>query len=589
MSLSDISDLTDISSDEDDVPLAKRNTKAKKSPKEYKIANVPPCTPDSAIYSQVTLWYDGLQCSSQKFIPSTDQIIENAIDLDPEYQRDVVWQEEKQSGLIDSLLRNYYIPPIIFAVTIQDDGSELRTCIDGKQRLTSIQRFTNEKLWFKSSATNTKRKLLPQYLRTQFTNKQIVCIEYTELNNDQEREIFQRVQLGVALTPAERLQAIAGPWSTTIREIQNHALGEEGFQGYLDWGHARGRDFQCLATIGYLIENHPKTTVPGTKALEKWLQRTEPVPARLRADLHETFRIFVTLARDKKYSGSLNRPTRVSPIEFVMIGVLIYLKRQTLSLTQISSAVEKMRKDVRASHTDIRSNTRVTKHLTEFMAKKIKVSELKSDGEGNKPAAQVVAKAAKPAKRKRPIYSDDSDSDHLDRISKVKPSNYSTESTDPAPVEACQVKLVRKGQGLHPLPQTSVTPKPSQPSGSSRKTNNSMSGILPAPAEKPPLLTPATKTTWHGLPPLSLPSTSNGHNSHTISKSESTHIPLAVQTGPTIKAESPQISSLNSLAPTRMSVADRLAPIRAAKASLVSGIGAAVSFCEQRWRISGNA
>ena len=28
--------------------------------------------------------------------------------------KDVVWQEEKQSGLIDSILRNYYIPPIIF-------------------------------------------------------------------------------------------------------------------------------------------------------------------------------------------------------------------------------------------------------------------------------------------------------------------------------------------------------------------------------------------------------------------------------------------------------------------------------------------
>ncbi|KAI9462076.1 hypothetical protein HD554DRAFT_2027739, partial [Boletus coccyginus] len=288
------------------------------------------------------------------------------------------------------------------------------------------------KLWFKSTATNTRRKLLPQHLRTQFANKQIVCVEYTQLNSDQEREIFQaseatprRVQLGVALTPAERLQALVGPWSTVIREIQNQVLGEEGFEGYLDWGHARGRDFQCLATIGYLIENHPKTATPGTKTLEKWLQKTQPVSTQLRVDLHETFRIFVTLARDKKYSGSLNKPTRVSPIEFVMLGVLIYLKRQTLSLTQISSAIEKMRKDVRASHQDIRSNSRVTKHLMEFMAKKIKVSELKSDGEGDKPAALAIAKAAKPAKRKRPVYSDDSDTEPT---SMVKTAKHSTGS-----------------------------------------------------------------------------------------------------------------------------------------------------------------
>lgn len=211
-----------------------------------------------------------------------------------------------------------------------------------------------------------------------------------------------------------------------IHEIQHQVLGEEGFEGYLDWGHARGRDFQCLATIGYLIENHPKTAVPGTKTLEKWLQKPQPVSTQLRADLVETFRIFVTLARDKKYSGSLNRPTRVSPIEFVMIGVLIYLKRKTLSLTQISSAVEKMRKDVRASHQDIRSNARVTKHLVEFMSKKIKVSELKSDGDGDKPAALAMAKAAKPVKRKRPAYSDESDTEPP---SKVKATKYSAGST----------------------------------------------------------------------------------------------------------------------------------------------------------------
>ena len=40
MSLSGISDLTDVSSDEDDVPLAKCTSKVKKAPKEYKITGV---------------------------------------------------------------------------------------------------------------------------------------------------------------------------------------------------------------------------------------------------------------------------------------------------------------------------------------------------------------------------------------------------------------------------------------------------------------------------------------------------------------------------------------------------------------------
>lgn len=107
-----------------------------------------------------------------------DQIISGDINLEPEYQRgkcivvpdaafftidpDVVWPEAKQIGLIDSIFRNYYVPPIIFcefvpvlsaicsklsaAVNSSEDGSETRTCIDGKQRLTSIQRCVSQSL-----------------------------------------------------------------------------------------------------------------------------------------------------------------------------------------------------------------------------------------------------------------------------------------------------------------------------------------------------------------------------------------------------------------------------------------------------------
>jgi Protein of unknown function DUF262 len=44
-------------------------------------------------------------------------------------------------GLIDSIFRNFYIPPVIFAVEKDEDGKELRVCVDGKQRLTSISKF----------------------------------------------------------------------------------------------------------------------------------------------------------------------------------------------------------------------------------------------------------------------------------------------------------------------------------------------------------------------------------------------------------------------------------------------------------------
>ena len=70
------------------------------------------------------------------------------INLDPQYQRSSkVWSEEKQSFLIDSLVKNFPIPPIFLHEFIdQDSGKTKYDVIDGKQRLTSIFKFIEGQL-----------------------------------------------------------------------------------------------------------------------------------------------------------------------------------------------------------------------------------------------------------------------------------------------------------------------------------------------------------------------------------------------------------------------------------------------------------
>ncbi|OBZ73327.1 hypothetical protein A0H81_07172 [Grifola frondosa] len=411
MSLSDFeSDLTELSSsDEEYIPVSLKPQKKKAPSKpnaEYKVTNAlrPPRTTS---YTARSLY---------------DQIIDGAIILDPPYQRDVVWSEPKQVGLIDSLLRNYYIPPLIFAVTSRDDGTESRVCIDGKQRLTSIQQFmdglichkdtfTNKKYWFKGG-TGKRVPLPKQYLQA-FANKQIVCVEYDSLSDDQEREIFRRVQMGVALTPAERMQAIAGPWTTLIRDIQLKVLGEDGFGEDLDWGHARGRDFQCLASIVYLIDNYPTSKFPDATQLEKWLSSSGPVSANFQEGIMDTFRIFIALVKDSKYNAAFQKPTRVSPIEFTMTGVLIHLYRLKFSLQQLSSAIWKMRADVRTKHVDVRANTKVASTMYTFITEDIKGIELQGDEKGDSPAVTMIKSASLTCKlSKREREEDTSDNEY---------------------------------------------------------------------------------------------------------------------------------------------------------------------------------
>lgn len=70
------------------------------------------------------------------------------INLNPKYQRSSeVWNLEKQSFLIDSIVKNFPIPPIFLHEFIdQDSGKTKYDVIDGKQRLTSIFKFIEGRL-----------------------------------------------------------------------------------------------------------------------------------------------------------------------------------------------------------------------------------------------------------------------------------------------------------------------------------------------------------------------------------------------------------------------------------------------------------
>ncbi|KAG1727764.1 uncharacterized protein EDB91DRAFT_886494 [Suillus paluster] len=334
-----------------------------------------------------------------------EQIIGSDIDLDPEYQRDVVWPEAKQIGLIDSILRNFYIPPVIFVSHQHDDGSESKTCIDGKQRLTSIQRFmdglihhkdpeTNDKYWYKSTVENQQGRspgrMLPERYRRLFANKQIVCIEFQDLPDSEEREIFQRVQLGMALTPAEKLQVVNTSMASFVRKVEAEYFTEGKPLGgrALDWDRSRGGDFRCIAQALYCISKYPSLNSVGTVGqIDKWLHNPTRTAARAKgknkasddgedltkdelflALIHDTFRVFSQLVDDPDLSPIfLQSGWRISPVEFIVICLLISIEKDQLQLRALAEKLGRMREVVREEHVDIRMNGRVAKTLLDFI------------------------------------------------------------------------------------------------------------------------------------------------------------------------------------------------------------------------------
>ena len=68
--------------------------------------------------------------------------IDKKLDTDPIYQREFVWSNTACQMLINSILMGIPLPSVILHETLKSDGSKRYQIIDGKQRLTSILRFT---------------------------------------------------------------------------------------------------------------------------------------------------------------------------------------------------------------------------------------------------------------------------------------------------------------------------------------------------------------------------------------------------------------------------------------------------------------
>jgi hypothetical protein len=203
----------------------------------------------------------------------------------------------------------------------------------------------------------------------------------------------------------ERMQAIVGPWATFARELQNQIRlpSPSGFADELKWSSERGRDFQCICSVLSLCESWPDQGKVDSLNLEKLLERRTDPPLKFRNDVIDSFQIFATLVADKQYNAGFRG--RISPVEFTMTAVLIYVHRTKLSLIQLASAIDKMRKDVSSKHEkQVRQNQNIVKHMSGFI-KKVQAIDLRSDGQGDTPAAKRGGK-----KRKRQTEdSDDTD------------------------------------------------------------------------------------------------------------------------------------------------------------------------------------
>ena len=153
------------------------------------------------------------------------RIDDGSLDLQPGFQRGEVWSRAKQRLLIDSILRNWYVPPV-HVVRTEDDEQEV---LDGQQRLRSIADFRHGHFSVDGRTDPYSQEIadlaglryteLPTQTRRRFDRFTLRVFELVDYEPEEPYELFYRLNQPTTLTSAEKRNAFFGTPREQIKEL----------------------------------------------------------------------------------------------------------------------------------------------------------------------------------------------------------------------------------------------------------------------------------------------------------------------------------------------------------------------------------
>ncbi len=133
------------------------------------------------------------------------------INYNPYYQRNYVWQEDKATALIESLMLGYQIPPIILFERVTKENRKILEIIDGRQRYETLMRFLENDFALNLKGLQVYKNLekkkfdqLPIDIQNRLNSSKISLVKYSLSYNIDEnsvdyviKEIFRRYNSGI--------------------------------------------------------------------------------------------------------------------------------------------------------------------------------------------------------------------------------------------------------------------------------------------------------------------------------------------------------------------------------------------------------
>jgi hypothetical protein len=213
---------------------------------------------------------------------------------------------------------------------------------------------------------------LPDDKKRMFLAKEFVSFEFVGISPEQEEDLFARVQMGVQLSPAEKMRASTGPW----QELARLYIDDFPAVYSLMKDRARAKDFQLtLSCFSQVLEvMHPTASdgVPAMKtthnALPKLLSNKAAVDDSIKSHLANVWRTFAELIETdedaftnaSKYLGGVQT---FAPVEMVAVVVIISMYAESRNNHLLLGDIKALRTALRESFGDLRMNTKLWRYI----------------------------------------------------------------------------------------------------------------------------------------------------------------------------------------------------------------------------------
>jgi hypothetical protein len=204
----------------------------------------------------------------------------------------------------------------------------------------------------------------------------VPAYRYTGLSQEQEEDLFARVQMGVQLTAAEKMRASTGPW----QELAKCYVDDFPIIYSLLKDRARAKDFQItLSCFSQIVEvQHPTAAngIPSLKTthnnLPRLLENKNALDDGLKSHLASvwvTFQDLIELHPDTFTNADkrLRGVQTFAPIEMVAVTVLISMYSESHNNRLLIRDIQALRDALRENFSDLRLNTSTWKFVWNFI------------------------------------------------------------------------------------------------------------------------------------------------------------------------------------------------------------------------------